>query len=249
MEHKVSPLKAKPLRQAGQSVQEQLDNLLFDKLLGYFLVSAFMLALTVMEWIRYFHDRPPHPYPLSIITLLLIAYSGYKIYRAKEEVRRLKLGRDGERVVGEYLEKLREDGAIVFHDIVGEKFNIDHVILSSKGIYVIETKTYSKPRNGKVQYDGEHLVITGLGSKGDILEQVRAECSWLRNMLHESTGKYYIIRPVILFPGWWVDADNEDFWVLEPKQLPGKLKERPDNLSEPDKKLAAYHLSRYIRVN
>ena len=47
--------------------------------------------------------------------------------------------------MGQLLENLRADGARVFHDLVGEGLNIDHVVVSPHGIFVLETKTWSKP--------------------------------------------------------------------------------------------------------
>ena len=57
----------------------------------------------------------------------------------------------------------RADCALVFHHIIADGFHVDHVVISSKGIHVIETKTYSKPkgRDASVRYDGRKLVVDG----------------------------------------------------------------------------------------
>jgi hypothetical protein len=55
-----SPLKGKPLRLPGQSVQEALDDLLFDKLLPYFLFVMFLALLTGMEWLAVLRHSPRH---------------------------------------------------------------------------------------------------------------------------------------------------------------------------------------------
>ena len=57
----------------------------------------------------------------------------------------IKLGRDGERVVAEHLQQLVGAGWRVFHDIQGDGFNIDHVVIGAGGISAVETKTRSKP--------------------------------------------------------------------------------------------------------
>jgi hypothetical protein len=41
----------------------------------------------------------------------------------------LMQGREGEKAVGQYLERLRARGYQVLHDIPGENFNIDHVLI------------------------------------------------------------------------------------------------------------------------
>jgi hypothetical protein len=66
---------------------------------------------------------------------------GWQFMRQRRQLAKLRLGRDGERVVGQFLEDLREDWARVFHDVPGDRFNLDHVVLSLNGFFVIETKT------------------------------------------------------------------------------------------------------------
>lgn len=109
------------------------------------------------------------------------------------------------------MEKLRTQGCMVFHDIVGEDFNIDHVVVSDKGIFLIETKTYSKPNlvNPKVNYKKGKLTIDGLGDMSKIITQVKASSTWLKRTLEESTGKTFLIKPVILFPGWYVNSPED----------------------------------------
>ncbi|MBT7951037.1 MAG: NERD domain-containing protein [Gammaproteobacteria bacterium] len=251
MNQKKSPLKDKPLRQPGQSVQEELDKILDDKLLPYVIASGIFIAFALREWYIYFYPTSPRPIFFTIFAILAICFTAYSFYRNINNIKNLKQGRDGEKAVGQFLEILREDGCIVFHDIVGDKFNIDHVVVSEKGIYCIETKTYSKPSTGnpRVHFNGQTLRIDGLGGKNEILTQVSAASTWLKNTLKESTGKNFVIRPVILFPGWMVNNENsfKEIWVLEPKAFPNFLKNQNNSITREDKKLAAYHLSRYIR--
>jgi len=171
----------------------------------------------------------------------------------KEKARLLKQGRDGEKIVGEYLDNLREDGHRVFHDLLGDNFNLDHVVVSTKGIFVIETKTYSKPVKGdaKIQFDGEQIFVAGRKTEKDPITQVTAASKWLKNILKESTGKEYMIKPVIVFPGWFVESKEtggkSDVWVLNPKALQSFINNESDRITREDMMLATFHLSRYIR--
>ena len=251
MEQKISPIKAKPLRQAGQSLQEQINKIIDDDLMEYAYFTMAFFGLMVYEWARFFKDSPPHPIISTVIFLTALVITLYKFIKNKRILKALKQGRDGEKVVGEYLEKLREDGCIVFHDIVGDKFNLDHVVLSTKGIFVIETKTYSKPKgtDPKIHYDGTHLNIDSIGNKDDVLIQVEAESNWLKEILKESTGKDFNIKPVVLFPGWFIESENKfKTWVLNPKAFPAFIQNQKEILNDTDVQLTAYHLSRYIRT-
>ena len=169
-------------------------------------------------------------------------------------VENLKQGRDGERAVGQYLERLREDGAQVFHDIPAKGFNVDHVVISPHGIYVIETKTLSKPVQGKPTAwvrDGK-LVVGGRVPERDPIEQARAVADWTQTLLRDSTGRTFPVRPVVVLPGWFVERVDTNatngVWVLNPKALPAFIANEPSALRTEDVKLAAYHLSRYVRT-
>lgn len=71
----------------------------------------------------------------------------------------------------------------------------------------------------------------------------RAQASWVANSLEELTGRRYPVRPVVVFPGWFVErAPNpsaRDVWVLEPKELRGWLAREPHMI--PPKDVALIH--------
>ncbi|MCF6264520.1 MAG: NERD domain-containing protein [Xanthomonadales bacterium] len=162
----------------------------------------------------------------------------------------MRLGRDGEKAVGQYLDLMREQGYKIFHDIVGDQFNIDHVIIGKKGVFTIETKTYSKPvkQNPRVKFDGSTLTVNGFKPNPDPIVQVKAQAYWLTKLLGESTGKPFPVKPVLVFPGWYVESSNmKDVWVLNPKALEAFLSKQTDSLSQENASLIAFHLSRYIR--
>ena len=128
-----SPLKDKPLRVPGQSIEEQRDKLFEDKLEMPALVAVFALLLAGWEWWRYFTHTPPMPRLMSAIALCVVTLAVWRLWRARPLLRSLRLALDGERVVGQFLERLREQGYQVFHDIVGTGFNVDHVIIGNPG--------------------------------------------------------------------------------------------------------------------
>jgi hypothetical protein len=247
-----SPLKDKPLRNPGQSVDEQRADLVYDKVLGPFLLAVLVVLLAGFEWWRHFSATPPQPWLFTIIAVVAAGYSAWQIYRAWPKVRALRLAREGEKAVGQYLERLRESGYQVFHDIPGQGFNVDHVVIGPAGVFTIETKTWSKPLRGetRIVVDGERILANGLEPERNPLTQARAQAGWLHGMLKESTGRALPVRPAILFPGWFVErppAGQSDVWVLNPKALPGFLSHEAERLNAEEIKLAAFHLSRYVR--
>lgn len=138
-----SPIKDKPLRYVAQSADEAIDDLLNEKIFWYYITVVLMLVIVANEWLRYY--RPyGKPIFLTVLASVVGLFCGYKIVRHFKKIKPLVLGRRGERAVGQYLESFRESGAHVFHDILGNKFNVDHVVISNKGIYVMKPKPIAK---------------------------------------------------------------------------------------------------------
>jgi len=249
-----SPLKDNPLHNPGETLDKEIDSLINDGAMKYIIAPVFIGVLAMLEWWRWFMEQPPTPILYSIMFVIVLAYSVPKTFAIKKQLRSLRLGRDGEKAVGQYLEGLRASGAKIFHDIPGQNFNLDHVVIASSGIYVIETKTYSKPEKGRavIIFNGTGVRLNNLPENNKPIIQVTAAASWLKFLLQESTGKKFETKPVVVFPGWFVEptseARNSEVWVLNTKALPTFISNSKNSLSNEEINMAAYHLSRYIRT-
>ena len=194
----------------------------------------------------------PSPVVFTGAAILAVTYAAFRIYRARPKLRALRQGLEGELVVGQFLERLRADGFAVFHDVIGAGFNIDHVLIGPAGVFTIETKTWSKPASGdaRVSFDGEKISVGSMEPDRDPVTQAKGQAGWLRTVLSESTGRKVEARPVIVFPGWFVEGPRQgykDVWVLEPKALPAFLANEPRRLTPEDVSLFSFHISRLIR--
>jgi hypothetical protein len=251
---KRSPLKSAPLRNPGQSLDKEIDRLLNEDFLAYPMVTMVLIVVAMLEWLRWYIRLPPQPVIFTLLALSMILFSARKFVVTRRKVRQLKLARDGEKAVGQYLEDLREKGYRVLHDLVGDGFNVDHVLIGPAGVFTVETKTISKPAKGKteIEYDSEQVTINGYKPDRDPLVQGKAQAHWLGGLLQETTGRRFDVRSMVLYPGWFVKlltrAPRLDVLVLNPKSLPGFLEKSRAKLSLEDIKLITYHLSRYIRT-
>lgn len=248
-----SPLKEKPLRVPGQSIQDQINDVVDEKVLGYALAIAFFPMLALFEWVRWWAPLPPAPWFVTIVSAIAVLYSVWKLSAMVKLLRALKLGRDGERIVAEMLNQLRSSGAIIFHDIQGPTFNVDHLVLSRRGFFVVETKTRSKRSGAQVVFDGKELRVDGRKPDRDPIAQVRALKDWVTSTLKASTGKSYSVKPVVVFPGWFVnpvkEQGNSDVWVLNPEALPVFIRNEPEVVTEEDFRLAVYHMATIARAS
>lgn len=249
-----SPIKNSPLNNPGDSLEREINSVFYDDIITYSMFAGFAGILAAMEWWRWYINALPSPWTYTIIAFPIVLFSAVKVRKGIIKIRRLRQGRDGEKAVGQCLEQLRTREAIVFHDIPGEGFNLDHVVCHSSGIYVIETKTYSKPDKGesKIIYDGKSISLHGRTPDKRPLIQVKAASTWLSALLNSSTGKHFAIQPVVVFPGWFIQnvgkAKSSNIWVLNPKALPAFMSNRESCLTSEDVKLAAHHLSLYVRA-
>ena len=249
-----SPLKDKTLRNPGQSVDDAIRKA-GDKFVEaglILLMLALLLGFELLQWLI----NAPGWIIVTEITFFLVVASVYyvpKMMRAHREIQRLKRARDGERAVAECLDLLRDDGHRVFHDIVGPNFNVDHVVIGPKGVFTVETKTLNKRvgQDVSLRFNGKTVFVGDAALPDNPVPQALGQASWLRQTLTDSTGKTFGVRPVIVFPGWFVDpftGKQSDPWVLNPKVLKGKLGELPNCLSATEIQLLAFHLKRYIRA-
>lgn len=247
-----SPIKDKPLRAPGQSLEEERRKLFEDKLETPLMLAMIFIILTAMEWWRYFWSQPPSPYVFTAFAVMLLMFAAWRVWKTRPQVHALKQGIEGEKAVGQFLERLRENGCQVFHDLIGTGFNVDHVLIGPAGVFTIETKTWSKPQRGeaRIKFDGEQLTVAGREPERNPVVQARAQAGWLKGLLAESTGRQFEVFPVVVFPGWYIDQTNDclrNIWVLEPKALAKFLGNEPQCLTPEEVKLASYHLSRFIR--
>jgi len=229
-----SPLKDPPLRQPGQSLDQQLDDLLDGKVL----------------WYGEHHPEARSPLPWVVIACLLTAIAAYRLSGIWRRIRHIKLGREGERVVGQFLEGFRAQGAEVFHDIPGEGFNLDHVLIARQGIFVIETKTWSKRGREEIATQDGRLFKGGREVDWQPVNQALANARWLSEWLKGTTRQVFAVQPVVLVPGWYVKMDaatKAKAWVMPEKGFWAFFDREPVKLSDDDVALAASRLAERSR--
>jgi hypothetical protein len=133
-------------------------------------------------------------------------------FRWQRSMRNCRFGLRGEQAVAEALAD-RAIGAAeytVFHDVPGDgTWNIDHVVVGPRGIFVLETKTRARRKatrdqpEQEVHFDGERLQFPWCEDRR-AAKQVQRNTEWLRQFVAGFAPRDMIIQPVILVPGWFV---------------------------------------------
>jgi hypothetical protein len=246
-----SPIKNLPVRMPGQSLREQLDALFDDKVLPLFMVVTFLIILAGIEWLAVWRRIPRQPWFYTITALVAFLIACIKIRPVVGVARNLRLGRQGEEAVGQFLdEKLRPLDCQILHDIPGDSFNLDHVVVGPTGVFSVETKTHSKPAKGPctVTFDGEKVTVNGFAPDRDPIVQAKAQARWLSETLEQTTGRRFFVQPIVVYPGWFVEPNphNTDVWVLNANPVPTFIMNVRRTLSPEDIALITFHLKRYV---
>ena len=224
---------------------------LFDRLMLPAVIVIVCLAAAIQAWVQYFYPGILGPITLSIILSISAVYAVWRMAPAIKQMDQLSLGKRGEEAVGQFLEeRLRPHGYQILHDIPGDGFNVDHVVIGTSGIYTVETKTHSKPAKGsaEIQYDGTQVTVNGFTPDRDPIVQAKAQRHWLADLIEESTGRKFKIQPAVLYPGWFVKSsvDWPDVWVMNAKMFPVTITRQKPFVGEADVHLITYHLKRYV---
>ena len=247
-----SPLKGGQLRNPGQSLQEKIVDAAYGDGMMYASIAIVSIVMACLEWWRWYKQMPFSPLVYTGIAILVVALAGYKIFRIKNKIQNLMLGRDGEIEVGHQLDELKVKGYRVFHDLIGDDFNVDHVVICEHGVFTVETKAYLKPKKGKaiISVDNEVVRINGGYPSDEIAIQAKAEANWLQKLIREATEKKIKVHPAVLFPGWYVDSTKatDNIWFLNPDQLPALIREHKKVLSHNEVVSLTYCISQYIRT-
>jgi hypothetical protein len=165
----------------------------------------------------------------AFFLLLCVRFFGARLQRRADDY----LGFIGERYVAEWLDPLKAAGWFVFHDVPFEgaagKFNIDHVAVGPRGIWVVETKTRRKGRAKpgrkahEVEFDG-HQINWPWCEESDSLQQAADNARSLAEWLKTMTGKIYPVSAVLAIPGYCViERKLGPVRLANPKSLPDVL--------------------------
>lgn len=227
------PVSDKLLRGPGEALRRSIEK--FDDVLLFHLVGSALVPLLVMIvglWIIDGLSQHARPWALGglIAVLLGVLYvAAWWLTRILNQRRDHYLGYYGERVVGETLESLQSRGFRIFHGVPASEasppFDIDHLVIGSSGIFVVETKTRRrrKGRPGfeehKIIFDGQQLVYPW-GEDFHGLNQARDHALWFETWVVQVLGRRVPVQPILVFPGWWVEEHAvSNVRVANPKQV------------------------------
>ena len=236
-------------RTAGQSLREEWDRQVNDKLPFIVFTPLILWAVCVVQWLEEWNRTAPTPRFWTAVAAVATGGAVIAYLRLMPKARNLVRGEKGEVKVGEALEDLRSAGYRVFHDLKRDGYNVDHVVVGPAGVFAIETKFCSG--HGVIHFrNGEGLFVNDQPWRGDRdpVAQARGNAAEVRKLIKESCAVNVLVTALVVFVGEWKVKEKwqtTDARVVSESQLL-RYFERQDQpeLTRNEIKLIASHLER-----
>lgn len=255
-----SPIGINLLRSPGHTVRERLEEQSHDLMSEVYLLSSIPLTMLAL-FLAQAHVRGlsnmAHLIPVYVVVVLgFVACFVWRVLKAGERLDRLRAGFDAELAVGQELDQLMRQGAVVFHDFPAENFNIDHIVIAHQGVFAVETKGYTKRTDisgraaATVAFDGQVLEFP-TWTTSEPLQQAERQAQWLTQWAGSALGDSSIkVTPVLALPGWFVKrAGRGPVRVLSGRELGRLLGERGvQAISEQDVQRLAHQVEQRCRT-
>jgi hypothetical protein len=131
-------------------------------------------------------------------------------------------GFEGEFAVGKFLDKFSEEnGFFVLHDrkILGSKANIDHILISDRGVFVIDAKNYRGPirlRDSGGLFNSSEVLYIGTRNQTQLVNGVKGQVKIVETALKSAGFDFPVVGILAFF--------NADFPILfKPEKVDGVL--------------------------
>lgn len=231
-----SPFTRKMLRPAGESLRLKIDQIRdeMDEAGMMLMLAVFLPSITVIV-IDFKTSSVATLLVIGVASVVMVYSNWKKVRKFRRELRNHRLGYDGERYVAAELNGLMLARWRVYHDFIvddklgGEEtdFNIDHIAVCERGVFVFETKAIRKPLQGLNEGEENHRVKVAGGKlflpkgivTGKPIRQAEVNAEWISKWLTGSGAKTIPVIPVVVIPGWFIQQDRDGVRVLNEKAL------------------------------
>ncbi len=233
-------------RRAGESLSEERERRVYDNLPAIIYSPFLFWFVYLTQKFQQWNHTGPQPQLWLWIAIITTVVAAIWLWRLFPIARRFNRGERGELYVADVLEELRMDGYKPIHDIVGNGFNVDHVIVGPAGVFAIETKY----RSGKGQItfrNTEGVFVGGRLEEKDCLRQARGSAAAISNLIHDNCGRRQWVVPIVVFVGHWKirnDWRDTGMRVFTPEGLLHYIRNQEPALIKREIELIASHLER-----
>lgn len=244
-------------RVQGESLQERIRELEFKipehvVLPLYFGIVAFFAWLASIGWMVFNYISA---IGLTIIFIVLSIRCFVKVKELRKSLKFCRKGLEGERFVGETLNRLNSESTFVFHDIPGNHFNVDHIIVSTRGIFAIETKHFDREICNEFFYDGSMIYrVMKNGRKfpcPKLLPQIDGEARFIQQEIERRAEiRLPVIKVGILIGAYITCSENfKDYWLLNDVAFVKAFNRQREMFDDSVAKLVASHIREMVKID
>jgi len=246
---KYSPFSEKFLRSPGYTLGNKVDELSHQIVTPILLVTILPMVV-ILKW----NDLAPlSRWVVGLLTLVAVGYSIHRLWTIFKTALPTRLGYEGEVYTGQELNFLMRSGAWVYHDIPYKYGNIDHIVISTGGVFAVETKAVRKPvgEKGRTGYEVTHSrgrLFFPHVTTSQPLDQAKCHADYLSEFIRSKVGLTVRVTPVVALPGWMVKDDGSETLVINPKRgamLRSKVQRK--NISSNEAALIAERIEEFAR--
>jgi hypothetical protein len=209
------PFTQKILRPPGESLRVrliELDEKLNERFVQLFLAAYSPLVMAGLVALQGVRATTGVWITVVVIAVVVSVFCAYRLWKVISLRRRIRLGFEGERHVGEVLNQLMLVGYRVFHDfLITDKprtiRNIDHIVIGPNGVFAVETKTRRKVKgeNGATVTVLDNALQYPWGVDQRDLEQTQGDARWLGEWLSKMSPQPVNVGSILVLPGWFID--------------------------------------------
>lgn len=209
------PFTQKILRPPGESLRVrlmELDEKLNERFVQLFLAAYSPLVMAGLVALQGVRVTAAVWITVIIIAIVVSVWCAYRLWKVISIRRRIRLGFEGERHVGEALNQLMLVGYRVFHDFLitdkpGTIRNIDHIVIGPNGVFAVETKARRKVKgeNGAKVTVLDNALQYPWGIDQRDLAQAQDDSAWLAEWLSKMSDQPVKVGSILVLPGWFID--------------------------------------------
>jgi len=236
-------------RRAGESLRERREKIVDENVLPAISVLFVFWFIYFVQQIQEWTHAGPRPQLWLFISIVATIIAAIWFWRLIPIARHFNRGERGERHVADVLEELRSNGYRPIHDIVGDGFNVDHVLVGPGGIFAIETKYRSG--KGEITVQNQGVFVGDRLEEKDCLKQARGSAKAVSQLIAENCARREWVTPVVVFVGDWKIRNewrDTDARVFTPNGLLRYIRDQQPQLIRKDIELIASHLERSARA-
>ena len=253
----------------GEGLQEKIRDIEFT-IYETIMIPGFFVMLTILLWlfcldIKWFKFDIATAIIYTIITIFLIIRAFRKVTDLRKSLNNYRKGLEGERLVGEVLNKLSNDQTYVFHDIPGDRFNVDHIIVSTRGVFVIETKHFDRSKCHEFTFDG-NMVYRQMKDGArflcpKLLPQMDGEAKFIQNEIENRPEMKIPVIKVAVLIGCFIHTPAENdpcqnmknyfskYWIVNEKLLSSMFLEEKEIYDDSVVKHIASHIKELVKID